>query len=251
MEIAVLAKQILNGQIQSSKLTQEEFLYAASLTPSLEEKANYYQTATKMGTSWVAHNNLAATWLSLGIQNPDKLLEYAENASVQLEIASRLRSSNEVYANLTTIALIQGNPWKALALAPKALNGASNDIVRGVNGVKAAAEIKTGKYADAIASASNATNNAVNLFNRGLAQLLNRDYKNSYASFLEATAADKKFGLAYYGAAIAAARQGNENDLISQLTMAVQADSSLKESALNDLEFGKWAGSDAFRNALK
>lgn len=251
MEIVVLAKQILNGQAESNRLSLEEFLYAASLTPSLEEKAKYYEAATKMGTSWVAHNNLAATWLSLGIQYPDKLREYAENASTQLEIASRLRTANEVFANLTTVALIQGNPYKTITLAEKALNGASGDITRGINGVKAAAEIRTGKYAKAVESLSDASGTAINQFNRGLAQLLNKEYKSAYSSFLESAKTDKNLGLAYYGAAVAAARQGNEKDLIAQLSMAVQTDSNLKESALSDLEFGKWAGTDAFRNALK
>lgn len=251
MEIAVLAKQILNGQAGNDALSLEEFLYAASLTPSMEEKANYYQAATKLGSSWVAHNNLAASWLSMGLQNPERLQEYAEKASVQLEIASRLRSANEVMANMTTVALIQGNPWKTLSLASKALNGATNEISRGVNGVKAAAEIKAGKYSQAIASASGASASAVNLFNRGLAQLLSKDYANAYASFLETSRANKNFALAYYGAAIAAARQGFEKELLSQLSTAVKTDSNLKDMALTDLEFSKWAGTEAFRNALK
>ena len=251
IEISVLAKQILNGQAGKDALSMEEFLYAASLTPSLEEKANLYQAATKMGTSWVAHNNLAATWLSLGLQNRSNLNDYAEQAATQLEIAARLRNSNEVNANMATVALIQGNPWKAFSFSNRALNGASNEISRGVNGVKAACEIHMAKYSQAIASASAAAGTPVNLFNRGLAQLLTKDYGNAYASFLEATRSGNTFAMGYYGAAVAAARQGKETELLTNLVTAIKLDPSLKETASGDMEFSKWSGTDSFRNALK
>lgn len=251
IEISVLAKQILNGQAGKDALSMEEFLYAASLTPSLEEKANLYQAATKMGTSWVAHNNLAATWLSLGLQNRSNLNDYAEQAATQLEIAARLRNSNEVNANMATVALIQGNPWKAFSFSNRALNGASNEISRGVNGVKAACEIHMAKYSQAIASASAAAGTPVNLFNRGLAQLLTKDYGNAYASFLEATRSGNTFAMGYYGAAVAAARQGKETELLTNLVTAIKLDPSLKETASSDMEFSKWSGTDSFRNALK
>lgn len=251
IEISVLAKQMLNGTAAKDALSLEEFLYAASLTPSLEEKASYYQAATKMGSSWVAHNNLAAVWLSQGIQNPSRLKEYAEKAAAQLEIAARLRATNEVNANLATVALIQGNPWKASSLANRALNGASNEITRGVNGVKAACEIHMAKYAQAVTTASSAAGTPVNLFNRGLAQLLNKDYANAYSSFGEATRANSSYAIAYYGAAVAAARQGNEMNMLTNLINAVKFDPNLKEAAFGDLEFSRWSGTDSFRDALK
>lgn len=251
IEISVLAKQMVSGQAGNDALSMEEFLYAASLTPSPEEKEAIYQAATKMGSSWVAHNNLAAVWLNQGIQNPARMKEMAAKAASQLEIAARLRSSNEVNANMATVALAQGNAWKANSLATRALNGASNDISRGVNGVKAASEIYMARYAQAISSASAAAGTPVNLFNRGLAQLLNKEYAKASASFAEATRANSSYAIAYYGAAVAAARQGEDANVITNLTNAVKFDQNLKAAALSDLEFSKWSGSDAFRDALK
>jgi hypothetical protein len=70
-------------------------------------------------------------------------------------------------------------------------------------------------------------------------------------SFREATAKNSNLAVAYYGAAIASARLGNADDVVSNLSNAVKADPSLKEAALADLEFSKFAAQESFRNALK
>jgi Tfp pilus assembly protein PilF len=124
-------------------------------------------------------------------------------------------------------------------------------VARGVNGVKGASEIYLAKYNDAVRSESSASTSAVNSFNKGLAQVLNKDYANASTSFADATKADPNYALGYYGAAIAAARANNADAVASSLTSAVKADPSLKEKALADLEFSKFTTNEAFRNALK
>ena len=81
--------------------------------------------------------------------------------------------------------------------------------------------------------------------------MLNGDHANAASAFGEAINASPNFALAHYGAAIAAAHAGNGDGVTMHLSHAVKADSSLKEAALADLEFAKFASSDAFRNALK
>ena len=250
-EISVFAKQVTQGQIKPDTLTFEELMYAASLTPSMEEKASIYEAATKKGTYWNAHNNLGAAYLSLAMENPSNAKDLVAKAAAQLEIASKLKSTSEVNANLATVALWQGNPWKANSYATSALSGSSNEVSSGVNGVKGASEIYMAKYADAVRSTSSAKASHINLFNKGLAQLLNKDYANASSSFAESSNANSKFALAYYGAAVAAARQGNESGVISNIANAVKNDPSLKDMALTDLEFAKWNANTAFRDALK
>ncbi len=250
-EISVLAKQITKGEAAADALSFEELMYSATLTPSLEEKAAIYEAATKKGTNWNAHNNLGAAYIAMAIENPSKAGEYADKAAAQLEIAAKIKEAPEVHANLASIALWKGNPYKAAAHAGKALNGASSDVARGVNGVKGASEIYMAKYDAAVRSESAAAGTDVNLFNKGLAQILNKDYANASTSFKDATAKNGNFAVAYYGAAVAAARSGNADGVVSNLTSAVKIDPSLKEKALTDLEFSKWATSEAFRNALK
>jgi len=250
-EISVLAKQITKGEVKADTLTFEELMYAATLTPSLDEKAAIYEAATKKGDHWNANNNLAAVYIQQAIENQDKVADLAPKAAAQLEIANKLKSTPEVLANLATVSLMQSNVDKSYDYAVKALNGASSDITRGVNGVKGADEIYKAKYTDAVSSTSAAVDTDVNLFNKGLAQLLTKDNSNAATSFADATKKNANFAIGYYGAAIAAARNNNGDAVVSNLTSAVKLDPKLKDKALTDLEFTKYNATDAFRNALK
>lgn len=249
-EISVLAKQISQGGSLDA-LTFEELMYSATLTPSLDEKIAIYTAATKKGTYWNAHNNLGAAYIQQAIENPSRMSELAPKAAAQLDLAVKIRETSEVNANLASVALMGNNPYKAASLANKALNGASNDVARGVNGVKGSAEIYTAKYDAAVRSESSAMTSDVNLFNKGLAQLLTKDHASAENSFNEAIKNNANFAAAYYGAAIAGARAGSADKVVSNLTNAVRIDPSLKEMALTDLEFSKFNTSEAFRNALK
>lgn len=250
-EISVLAKQITQGSSPSDALTFEELMYAATLTPSLDEKAAIYEAATKKGAYWNAHNNLGAAYLQMAIENPGRAADLAAKAAAQLELAGKINQTPEVNANLATVALMQGNAYKAASFANKALNGANSDVARGVNGVKGACEIYMAKYDAAVRSESSAAATDVNLFNKGLAQLLSKDYANAASTFNEATGKNANMAVAYYGAAIAAARQGNAEKVVSNLVSAVKIDPSLKEKALTDIEFTKFNTTEAFRGALK
>jgi tetratricopeptide (TPR) repeat protein len=249
-EISVLAKQMTTGQAGADALSLEELMYAATLTPSLEEKTAIYEAATKKGTNWNAHNNLGAAYLQAAIENPSKT-DMIEKAASQLEIAAKLNPSPEVHANLASISLMKGNPYKAYSHVRSALSGANNDVTRGVNGVKGACEIYMANYGAAVSSTSSANDTDVNLFNKGLSQLLNKDFSNASSSFAAATAKNPNYSIGYYGAAVAAARSGSGDAVVSNLVSAVKIDPSLKEKALTDLEFAKFNTTDAFRNALK
>jgi hypothetical protein len=252
-EIAVLAKQITQGSTNADTLSYEELMYSGSLTPSLEEKAAIYEAATKKGTNWAAHNNLGAVYIAQALENSANAAGLADKALAQLEIAARANgNAPEVSANLASVHMIKGNARAAYDHATKALGaGLSGDNAAGVNGVKGAAEIVMARYAEAVRSESAAADNAENLFNKGLAQILTKDYQNALTSFTEATRKNNNLGVAHYGAAIASARLGNADDVASHLANAVKADPTLKESALTDLEFAKFATTETFRNALK
>jgi len=77
-EISVLAKQITTNSVKADTLSFEELMYAATLTPSLEEKAAIYEAATKKGTNWNAHNNLGAVYIAQAIENPSNATRGAD-----------------------------------------------------------------------------------------------------------------------------------------------------------------------------
>jgi len=246
-EISVLAKQIADGQASADTLSEEELMYGATLTPSLKEKEAIYLAATKKSDSWNAHNNLGAVYLAMAMEGDDSAMD---KAAAQLDIAAKKNASAEVHANLASLELMKGNPYKAHEHLTKA-SGLSGDNAQGVNGVKGAVEIMMADYGSAVKSTSNAEDNAVNLFNKGLAQILNKDYQNAVTSFNEAAEKDSDMALAYYGAAIANAHLDNAEDVFSNLEKAVKADPELKSKALSDLEFAAYATNESFRNVLK
>ena len=251
-EISILAKQITSSQVNADTLSFEELMYAATLTPSLEEKAAIYEAATKKGTFWNAHNNLAATYIAQAIENPNNAAALADKAQAQLDIAAKIKSTPEVSANMASVAMYKGNAYSAFSNANKALgSGLRGDNAAGTNGVKCAAAIVIANYGEAVKAGSSSSNTANNLYNKGLAQVLNKDYQNALTSFGEASRADSKHAMAFYGAAVASARLGNADGVVSNLTSAVAVDPALKTPALSDLEFSKFATSEAFRNALK
>ena len=172
----MLAKQVTQGSVSADTLSFEEMMYGATLTPSLEEKAAIYSAATKKGSNWNAHNNLGAVYIAQAIENPSNAAELADKAQAQLEIAAKLNEAPEVHANLASVEMLKGNAYAAYNHATKALNsGLRGDNAAGVNGVKGAAEIVKAQYSAAVSSESAATDNAENLFNKGLAQVLNKD----------------------------------------------------------------------------
>ncbi len=249
-EISVLAKQIADGTASADTLSEQEMMYAASLTPSLSEKEAIYKEATKKSDSWNSHNNLAAVYIAQAMQSSDN--SKADMALTQLEIANKKNESAEAYANLGSVYLMQGNAAKANDALKKAGSmGASNDVTKGMNGVKGATEIILAKYAEAVSSESSAENNATNAFNKGLAQLLNKDFQNAIGSFDDAIELDSKHAMANYAAAVANARLNKIDAVIKYIKGAIAIDTDLKSKVLNDLEFQAFVGNALFVAALK
>ena len=249
-EISVLAKQITQGQVSADTLSEEELMYAATLTPSLDEKAAIYEAATKKSDSWNAHNNLGAVYVAMAIENPAQAASLAEKAEAQLNIAAKQNDGSEINANLASVYLIQGNYRKANSALAK-VSGLKGEDTQGVNGVKGAVQIMIADYSSAIRTESSANETAVNSFNKGLAQLLNKDYQNAINSFGEATSQDENLAIAYYAASVAHARSGNLQGIVDSLRSAISKDPELKEKALHDLEFRDYVTNQVFTAVLK
>ena len=249
-EISILAKQIAEGKLPADTLSYGELAYAAHLTPSLKEKAAIYEATVKTYDNWAAHNNLGAVYLYLAAEGDANV--NAEKAVTQFEIS--LNKKNTAYAkgNMGSAELMQGNSEKAYASVSDAITmNPPSKIAYGFNGTKGSIEIMMAKYSDAIKSLSSATDNADNLFNKGLAQLLAKDFQNALITFNELSDKDGDYAMAYYGAAIASSRLGKASDVAANVTKAVNSDPELKPKAAGDLEFAKFAADSDFINAVK
>ena len=251
-EITVLSGQIVKGEASADTLSTAEFLYSASLTPSLQEKEAIYKAAIKKEDTWVAHNNLGAVYVAMAMENPAKASDYYQMAETQLDIANNQKASAEGYGNLASVYLMQGNKAKAREAAGKSLNmNPSNDVRTGVNGVAGATDIMLAKYDMAIRELSNSSETADNMFNKGLTYILTKDYQNAVSALEDAVELDAGHAKAYYAGAVAYARLRNEAKAAEWLKKAVDNDPSLKERAATDLEFVNYATSAGFTDALR
>lgn len=246
--IASTAVQIANGSASADGLSLEELLYAAANNPSLAEKQKIYEAAAKKNDTYVVHNNLGAVHLQLAMQTSGReMTNHVSTALNHFNISNQKQANVFAQANMGMALAMQNNLWGAHdALTKAAGMNPGNEVSQGVNGAKGYVEIRVGRYDLAIGSLNRATNRSVDQFNKGLVQLLREDFRNAQSTLESVISSDRAYVMAHYAAAVAAARQDNENKVIEHLRNAISADSSLKAKALSDLEFRSFSGSQAF-----
>lgn len=253
-EIATLARQIANGTVSADTLSNEELAYAATLTPNMQEREKIFQAASKKSDSFSAHNNLGTIYLEMAHQadNESQRNQYLEQAVSQFELANQRQENAEAYTNLAVVYVMQDNRQRANEALSKAESLTTSDANRaGMMGVKGYLQLRDGNYTEAISTLSAAEETPENLYNLGLAYLLNKDYQNALTRFNEAVQQNDRLAKAHYGVAVANARMGNEDAAFNALQQAVSIDPELKRSALEDLEFFKYQEGERFRNTLR
>jgi tetratricopeptide (TPR) repeat protein len=200
-------------------LDVKELLFSATLTNDAETKKGIYNKAVELYNDWRGYNNIACMHIANGDLNT--AMDYLNKA---VSISSE---NSDICTNKGVIAARIGKLANAQVLFDKAntseFNQATLDIRQGEY-KKAARFFKNGK-----------SHNAV------LAQVLNG--KNSNCN--EATAA------CHYLNAIAAARSGENDSVISNLTNAITANANYKAEATIDLEFVNLRTNEAFIKLTK
>jgi len=201
-------------------LSVEELLYGATLTTDLNTKTQVYTSAEKQfGSDWRTANNLGVAYL---MQN--KVSE-AKDAFTRAE--KNAANNPIVMNNLGIIAAKAGDRRKAMEYYEKA-NGAGSEV----NYNKGIVNVRDGKYADAVSNFGEYKG-----FNKALAEVLNGN-AGAAAATIDASN-EKDMAMSYYLKAIAAARNGNNTEVINNLKTAIEKDGSLKAAAKDDAEFIK------------
>lgn len=207
-------------------LSVEEMLYGANLSNDVNTKVQVYQAAEKQYASdWRSSNNLGVALL---MQN--KVSEAAEAFKRAEKTAN---GAPEVYNNLGVIEAKNGNRVAAMELYNKAGGAPETKYNMGI------LNIRDGKYSDAVSNFGDYKGH-----NKALAQLLS----GSAASVKETIDASNEKDMAYsfYLKAVAAARQGNNAEVISNLKTAIEKDGALKAYAKDDAEFVKLRADSGF-----
>ena len=202
------------------ELDVKELLFSATLTSDEITQTTIYNKAVELHNDWRGYNNIACMYLAKG--NFSEAMTYLEKAEELGGVTS------DILTNKGIIAARKGQLSKAQKLFDQANTTENNQAVL---------DIRQGEYAKAARFYKNAKS-----FNATLAQLLNG--KNS--SNCNENTADCN-----YLNAIAAARSGNNDAAISNLTKAIHSDASYKNEAVKDLEFINLRTNEAFISLTK
>ena len=195
-------------------LDVKELLFSATLTDDAATQEGIYNKAVELHNDWRGYNNIACMHLANG--------DLSETI-VYLNKAEALGANQaDISINKGIVAARKGE----LAKAQKLFNQANASELN-----QATLDIRQGEYKKAARFFKNETSH-----NAALAQIL--DGKNGACN--DGTAA------CHYLNAIAAARSGNNDAAISNLTNAIAANANYKAEATIDLEFVSLRTNEAF-----
>ncbi|OJJ21818.1 hypothetical protein BKI52_15085 [marine bacterium AO1-C] len=254
-----LLSKIGKGEGAANALSEDEYLFMVTTTPSYATRVLWLEQAVKTYGTWRLHNNLGAAYLDLALLTKEN--KYIDKALISLQKALRQKESGEIYYNLGMVYLMKKDQQKALEYFDKAIKigGGRNQpfisLLEGIKGYKLMQMARTrhdGHYQTTYQVLENAATTVPNYFNTGLAYLLEGlDYTKAQQSFEAAVKLNPKDALSYYALAIVAARTNNSKHIYSNLEKAIRLDSDLRGQAWQDAEFFKFHQSLAFGEAVR
>lgn len=213
-EILVAVKE------DASVLSVEELLYAATLVESVNEKTDIYNKTVKLyPNDYRAYNNLAELSMKAG--------DYAAAKNFLEKAAKSNATAAEVNTNLGMLALIEGKVADAENYLVKGTDAKANEAALGN------LYIAQGQYERAVSAFGDTKSNAA-----ALAQIMSENYTAAKSTLNNVETPD---AYTYYLNAIVGARTNNAAMVAENLVKAVRLDSSLRQKAINDVEFKKFA----------
>ncbi len=226
-------EQILAQMRSDAKvLSLEEMLHAGALATDANEKLAFYQaTAENFPKCIRAHNNVGATYLSLG---------KADEALAALEKAKAIQNNDVVKNNEGFAYLLKGDNAKAEELF-NSMTAATPESKWGL-GVIA---ITKGEYDKAVNNFGNEP-----CFNLALAQVLKGDVSKAKAT-LDSMKEMCKCGKPSYLKGIVGARLDDKTYMLNGLKEAIGFKADWKAYAKTDLEFAKYFADDAFKAVVQ
>lgn len=212
-------------------LNVEELLYSATLFDNNADKLAIYETAMKQfPNDWRGYNDAGMVLFEMGKVN---------QAKADFQKADQLSANNKVVKNnLGAVELKNGNVKEA-----EVLFGAATGVGDEVNYNKGIVAIKTGDYKAAVNYFGNC-----NCANAALANLLAGN-NNEASKKLNDNKSDS--ALVSYLKAVVAARNNDNNAVLSNLKAACAKDAAMKQLAATDMEFAKLFGNADFQAIVK
>lgn len=231
--------------IRSTWLTNEvhanlsfmELALEAENTSKLEDKELIYVEMTKKFNSSLPFNNLAVVKMQqaqrvLNQNQKEKLWSQAKNLFNQ---GSEIEPSPYFLHNLGQIQILEGDYSSAYkSLSDASVMTKEKDFLRINENLRGALDIIRGDYKLATLRFDFDYKESKELFNKGLAFLLAKDYANAIIYFEESIQMDRTFGYGFYGLAWIAATSGQDQLAIEHLGKAINYSEIIYQKALMD-----------------
>ncbi|GAA4428312.1 hypothetical protein GCM10023188_12400 [Pontibacter saemangeumensis] len=252
-ELYILAKEIAEEKLNADVLTEEELQYAATLTPLLAEKRKFYEAAVKSTDKWPAYYNLGVVYNEMARKEYRQAAKQAllARAIHNLTYAGFRSPTAHVYYSLASAYHQRGDMLEALQYYNYALKlGGEQKMLQQVFADKAALEIETGQYDEAIASLRYAGDSYQTNMNLGLSYLLKENYEGAQKYYAKALEQKPDDALAYYSLALIGARTNDGEMLEQNLRRSVRSDNSFMEKAISDREFEAFRDKAVYKDAL-
>ena len=246
---SIRLKEALEGTGVNSGLSQIEWAIAGEASPRLDDKEVIYSKMTELFRSAMPYNNLAVVKMrqaqrTLDQKRKDQLWEVANRLLSQ---ASRIENNPYVLHNQGQILVLQGDAWGAYKkLSDASVLTKNNDFLKYNESLRGALDIIRGDYKLATLRFQYPYSEAKDFFNKGLAFFMSKDYANASLSFEESVIAGRSFGYGYYGLALVAAVNAQDEVALIHLKRAIDASEVLYQKALIDPVFEELRATQAF-----
>lgn len=216
---------------EPSELSNEELLYAATLTDDWNTQYAIYKAAVQnYPQSWEANNNAGLVALKMG---------KADEAMNFFNKANQLNANNGIVMNNLGVVYAYNNNWSEAET--HFMNANKMGVDNNYN--LALIDMHKGNYKTAITKFGNTKCN----YNLALAQVLSGN-NSAAATNLECA---RKNAETYYLMAIIGARTGDTNMMNTNLKKAIKADPAMKAEAKGDREFIKYYNNPDFMGMVE
>lgn len=201
-----------------SSLTANELLYTATLQGTPQERI-YTVVTQRFSADYRGWNNLGAFYFANG------QIDAAQKAFLKAQQINN--KAPEPNMNLGLLAMADGDIAKAEQLIANGSQANTSNEALGL------LYLKKGDYNKAIQAFGDTKSN-----NAALAQILTKNYNQAEQTL---NSISNKDGMTHYLEAIVAARTNDATGVAHHLGAAFEADPNLKQNAIYDLEFAKFA----------
>ncbi len=247
-------KEALENKGGTNTLAQLEWAIAGETSPRLEDKAEIYSKMTELFRSASPYNNLAVVKMRQAQRTLEDSVKAKlwEDAYRLLDQALKIEANPYVLHNQGQVLVLQGKTWEAYKkLSDASVLSKNPEFVKSNESLRGALDIIRGDYKLAILRFDHAYTEPGNLFNKGLAYFLTKDYANASLFFEESVIAGRNFGYGYYGLAMIAALSGQDEVALIQLQKAIESSPQIYQKALIDPVFEELRQKEDFFEIFK